>query len=80
MRASFIRGKAETEETVQPGKEKAQSRSNQCIEIVRVGFKEDRVKAIFSGAQWLDKRQWAQTETLESPSEHQETLFYCEGD
>jgi len=27
-----------------------------------------------------DKKQWAQTETQEVPSEHQETPFYYEGD
>jgi len=26
------------------------------------------------------QRQWAQTDTQEVPCEHQETLFYCEGD
>ena len=37
-------------------------------------------QALFSDAQWQDKRQWAQTETQKVASEHQETLFYCEGD
>ena len=27
-----------------------------------------------------EKGQWAPTETQEVPSEHQETLFHCEGD
>jgi len=30
--------------------------------------------------QWLDKMQWAQTETQVVPPERQETLRYCEGD
>ena len=32
-------------------------------------------QALFSGAQWQDKRQWAHTETQQVPSEHQETLL-----
>jgi len=30
--------------------------------------------------QWQDNRQWAQIKTQEVPCEHQEALFYCEGD
>ncbi len=37
-------------------------------------------QALFSGAQWQDQRQWAQTETQEVPSEHQETLFHSESE
>lgn len=29
----------------------------------------------FSGAEWQNQRQWAQSETQEVPSEHQETLM-----
>ena len=36
-------------------------------------------QAFSSGAQCQDERQWSQTETQEVSSEHQETLFYCEG-
>lgn len=36
-------------------------------------------QALFSSAQWQDQRQWTQTETQEVPSEHQETLLYCDG-
>jgi len=36
-------------------------------------------QTLFSGAQGQAQRQWAQTETWEAPSEHWETLFYCEG-
>ncbi|KAK4823947.1 hypothetical protein QYF61_008333 [Mycteria americana] len=32
----------------------------------------------FRGAQWQDKRPWAETETQEGSSEHQETHFHCE--
>ena len=37
-------------------------------------------QSLLSGAQGQDQRQWAQTEMQEVPSEHRETLFYCEGD
>ena len=35
---------------------------------------------LFSGAQWQDKGQWAQTEAQEVPSEHEEELLPSEGD
>ena len=37
-------------------------------------------QALFSGAQWQDKGQWAQTEAQEVPSEHEEELLPSEGD
>ena len=37
-------------------------------------------QAPFSGAQWQDQKQWAQTETWEVLFEHQESLFYCHSD
>jgi len=37
-------------------------------------------QALFSGAQWQDKRQRAQTEAQEVPSEHEEGLLLSEGD
>ena len=37
-------------------------------------------QAIFSGAQWQDEGQWAQTEAQEVPSEHEEELLPSEGD
>ena len=37
-------------------------------------------QTLFSGAQWQDKGQWAQTETWEVPSEHEEELLPSEGD
>ena len=36
-------------------------------------------QTLFSGAQWQDKGQWAQTEAREVPS-HEEELLHCEGD
>lgn len=39
-----------------------------------------RRQALSSGSQWQDQRQRSHTETREVPSEHQETLFHCEGD
>jgi len=38
------------------------------------------VQTLFSGAQRLDKGQWAQTEAQEVPSEHEEELLPSEGD
>lgn len=35
-------------------------------------------QALFSGTQWQDQMQWAQTETQEAPSEYQEKVFYWE--
>ena len=35
---------------------------------------------LFSGAQWQDKGQWAQTEAQQVPSEHGEELLPSEGD
>ena len=37
-------------------------------------------QALFSGAQWQDKGQWAQTEAQQVPSEHEEELLLSEGD
>ena len=37
-------------------------------------------QSLFSGAQWQDKGQWAQTEAQEVPSEHDEELLHSEGD
>ena len=37
-------------------------------------------QALFSGAQWQDKGQWAQTEAEEVPAEHEEELLPSEGD
>ena len=37
-------------------------------------------QTLFSGAQWQDKGQWAQTEAEEVPSEHEEELLHSEGD
>ena len=37
-------------------------------------------QAVFSGAQWQDKGQWAQTEAQEVSPEHEEELLPSEGD
>ena len=37
-------------------------------------------QTLFSGAQWQDKGQWAQTEAEEVLSEHEEELLHSEGD
>ena len=39
----------------------------------------ERGQTLFSGAQWQDKGQWAQTEAQEVPSEHEEELLPSEG-
>ena len=39
-----------------------------------------RSQTLFSGAQWQDKWQRAQTEAQEVPSEHEEELLPSEGD
>ena len=41
---------------------------------------QDQTCDLFSGAQWQDKGQWAQTEAQEVPSEHEEELLPSEGD
>ena len=38
----------------------------------------ERGQALFSGAQWQDKGQWAQTEAEEVPSEHEEELLHSD--
>ena len=37
-------------------------------------------RTLFSGAQWQDKGQWAQTEAQEFPSEHEGEFLPSEGD
>jgi len=37
-------------------------------------------QTLFSGAQWQDKGQRAQTEAQKVPSEHEEELLHSEGD
>ena len=37
-------------------------------------------QALFSGAQWQDKEQWAQTQPQEVPAEHEEELLHSDGD
>ena len=37
-------------------------------------------QTLFSGAQWQDKGQRAQTEAEEVPTEHEEELLHSEGD
>ena len=39
-----------------------------------------RGQALFSGARWQDKGQWAQTATQEFPPECEEKLVYPDGD
>jgi len=61
------------------GKEKAQGSLVNAYKYLKGGCKADGVRHFWwcpAAGQW----QWAQTETQEVPSEHQETLFHCEGD
>ena len=37
-------------------------------------------QTLFSGDQWQDKGQWAQTEAQEVPAEHKKELLHFEGD
>ena len=53
--------------------------TQQCEQIPEGRVQRRQNQALFSGAQWQDNRQWAQTETQEV-LEHQETFFHCESD
>ena len=50
------------------------------VQILEESFNRGQSQTHFSGEEWQDKRQWAQSETQEVPSEYEETLYYCEGD
>ena len=54
--------------------------SHQGVQIPAGRVQGGRNRALSSGAQGQDQRQWAQTEAQEVPSEHQGTLSYCQGD
>ena len=77
--ASLLWGKAEGAGLCQPEEEKAERGPNKCLQIsegwVSVGWGQ----TLFSGAQWQDKWQWAQTEAEEVPSEDEEELLPSEG-
>ena len=51
-----------------------------CLQISEGWVSRGWGQALFSGAQWQDKGQWAQTEAQEVPSEHEEELLRSEGD
>ena len=70
--APLLWGEAARAGTVQP-REGQWRISLMAIDIWIEGAKRTN-QAIFSGAQGQDERQWAQTGTLEVPSEHQEEL------
>jgi len=73
--ASLPSGKTERARTVQPGEEKAEGQSDQCMQIPAERVQRKQSQALFSGAQWQGKRQWAQNETQQILSEHKQTLF-----
>ncbi|GAB0181415.1 hypothetical protein GRJ2_000606800 [Grus japonensis] len=60
--------------------EKAQEDLINVCKYLKRGGKKDRTRSFSVVPPCQIQGQWAQTETLEVPSEHQETLFYCEGD
>lgn len=71
-------GQAEKAWNVPPGEEEAQGRSYQCLQIPEERVQRGLSQAVFSGAQCLDKSQWAQTRTQEVLSKHQAALLCCE--
>jgi len=54
--APHIGGKAERAGTVQPGEEKAQGGSSQCIQIPEGTVQRRQSHALFSDSQWWDQR------------------------
>ena len=75
----MIKGEAERAGTVHPREEEALT---DLVNVYRylMGDQRGQSRALLSGAQRQDKRQWGQTEAQEAPSEHQETFFHCEHD
>ena len=65
---------------VLPEEEKAVREPNIYLQISEGWVSGGWGQALFSNAQWQDKRQWAQTEAQEVPSEHEEELLPSEGD
>ena len=65
---------------VQPEEEKAARGPYKCLQISEGWVSGGWSQALFSGAQWQDKGQRAQTEAQEVPSEHEEELLPSEGD
>ena len=51
-----------------------------CLQISEGWVSGGWGQALFSGAQWQEKGQWAQTEAQEVPPEHEEELRPSEGD
>ena len=77
---SPLRGEAEGTGLVQPEEEKAARGPYKCLQISEGWVSGGWGQALFSGAQWQDKGQWAQTEATEVLSEHEEELLPSEGD
>jgi len=61
-------------------KRRLQGDLRNVYKYVKGGCQEDGAKLFFSSTQQQDKGQWAQTETQEVPSEHEEELLPSEGD
>ena len=57
--------------------DEAQGVSRQCLQIPEGRVERGLSQALLNTDQGQDQRWWAQTETQEVPSEHEETLFHC---
>jgi len=77
---SLLRGEAEGAGLVQPEEEKAERGPSLYLQISEGWVSRRWGQAHFSGAQWQDKGQCAQTEAQEVPSEREEELLPSEGD
>lgn len=64
----------------QPWEEKTESGPRQCIHRYLKGGFWGWIQAPLSGAKQQHKRQSAETDAQEVPSEYEEELFYCAGD
>lgn len=47
-------------------------KSQQCVKILEGRVQTKQSQALFSHAQWQDKRQWTQNQTQDDLGEHQE--------
>ena len=75
----LLRGEVEGAGLVQP-EAKDERGPHVCLQISAGWVSGGWGQTLFSGAQWQDKRQQAQTEAQEVPAEHEEELIYSEGE
>ena len=62
---------------VQFGEKEAQGYACQHVLMLERRLQRGPSQALFRGAQYQDKRQWAQTGTQEVPFGHQAALLFC---